>query len=199
MRIERLARIGCLALGMAAVAQGQEREIAVGLDNSQAVPFALLAQAQATAARIYAGVGVKLRWRSQAATEIWIQFDTGVAAGLYPGAMGYAMPYGKTGTSIHILLDRVLSAGSQKLAGVLLGHVMAHELGHVLEGISRHSNSGLMKARWDDHDFDQMLVRPLSFNSEDADLVRVGVARWQCWAGPDGRRHVTRRARSGRR
>jgi hypothetical protein len=84
-----------------------------------------------------------------------MQFDTGVAAGVHPGAMGYAMPYGKAGTRIHILLDRVLGAGSQRLAGVLLGHVMAHELGHVLEGISRHSDSGLMKAHWDDHDFDQ--------------------------------------------
>jgi len=178
MRIERLAGIGCLVLVAAAQARGQEREIAVGLDNPQVVPFALLAQAQATAARVYAGIGVKLAWRSRAATEIRMQFDTGVAAGVHPGAMGYAMPYGKGGTRIHILLDRVRSAGSQKLTGVLLGHVMAHELGHVLEGISRHSDSGLMKARWDGHDFDQMSVRPLSFSSEDADLIQIGVARW---------------------
>ena len=178
MRIERLAGIGWLALVVAAQAHGQEREIAVGLENAQVVPFKVLAQAEATAARIYAGVGVKLRWRSSRETEIWMQFDTGVAAGVHPGAMGYAMPYGKTGTRIHILLDRVLCAGSQKLAGALLGHVMAHELGHVLEGISRHSDSGLMKARWDDHDFDQMLVGPLSFSSEDANLIQIGVARW---------------------
>jgi hypothetical protein len=92
--------------------------------------------------------------------------------------MGYAMPYGKAGTRIHILLDRVRGAGSQKLAGVLLGHVMAHELGHMLEGISRHSDSGVMKAHWDDDDFDQMVVRPLSFSSEDSDLIQIGVARW---------------------
>ena len=102
--------------------------------------------------------------------------ENAVAAGVHPGAMGYAMPYGKTGTSIHILLDRVLCAGSQKLAGVLLGHVMAHELGHVLEGISRHSDSGVMKAHWDNQDFDEMLSRPLSFSSADIDLIQMGVA-----------------------
>jgi len=177
MRIERLAGIGCLALVAAAQARGEEREIAVGLENAQMVPFALLAQAQATAARVYAGVGVKLRWRSQAATEIWMQFDTRVAEGVHPGAMGYATPYGKTGTRIHILLDRVLSAGSRRLAGVLLGHVMAHELGHVLEGISRHSDSGVMKAHWDDQDFDEMLVGRLSFSGADTDLLQMGVAR----------------------
>lgn len=176
MRIERLAEIGCLVLVVSTQARGQKCEIPVGLEDTQVVPFTMLAQAEATAARIYAGIGVKLRWRSQAATQIWMQFDTGVAAGVHPGAMGYAMPYGKTGTRIHILLDRVLSAGSQRLAGALLGHVMAHELGHVLEGISRHSASGLMKARWDAHDFDEMLSRPLSFSDADIDLIQMGVA-----------------------
>lgn len=175
MRMERLAVIGCLALGVATQARGQEREVAVGMLNPQAVPCALLAQAQRTAARIYAGVGVKLRWRSRPGTEIWMQFDTSVPPEVYPGAMGYARPYGKTETSIHILLDRAL--GAPNFAGVLLGHVMAHELGHVLEGINRHSDSGLMKARWDQHDLQQMLVTPLSFSSEDTGLVQMGVKR----------------------
>jgi hypothetical protein len=177
MRIEWLLGIGGLALMMATHARGQEREIAVGLKDTQVVPFRILAQAQETAARVYAGVDVKLRWRSQAATEIWMQFDTDVAPEVHPGAMGYAMPYGKTGTRIHILVDRVLRAGSQGSAGVLLGHVMAHELGHVLEGISRHSESGLMKARWDDHDLDEMLTGPLSISADDADLIKIGVVR----------------------
>ena len=177
MRIERLAGIGCLALVVAAQARAQEREVAVGLENAQLVPFALLAQAQATASRIYAGAGVKLKWRSNGKAEISMQFDTGVAAEVHPGAMGYAMPYGKAGTRIHILLDRVQKAGSQRLAGALLGHVMAHELGHVLEGFSRHADSGVMKARWDDHDFDQMPVRPLSFTAADVEWIEKGAAR----------------------
>ena len=183
MRIERLAGIGCLLLMAAAQAPGQERELAVGLENSQVVPFTVLAQAQATAARIYAGIGVKLIWRSKASTEIWMQFDTGVAADVHPGAIGYAMPYGRTGTRIHILPERVDGTGSRRLGTILLGHVMAHELGHVLEGLNRHSESGVMKARWDDGDLDEMLVRPLSFSSTDAEWIHEGLAKRALQAG----------------
>jgi hypothetical protein len=30
--------------------------------------------------------------------------------------------------------------------------VLAHEITHVLEGTRRHSSTGIMKARWDNHD-----------------------------------------------
>jgi hypothetical protein len=30
----------------------------------------------------------------------------------------------------------------------LLGYVLAHEIGHVLEGLVRHSGAGVMKASW---------------------------------------------------
>ncbi len=102
MRTERLARIGWMALVVVAAARGEEREIAVGLEATHLVPAAVLARAKATATQIYAGIGVKLRWRRPAAAEIRMEFDTGVADRKYPDAMGYAMPYAKAGTRIHI-------------------------------------------------------------------------------------------------
>ncbi len=182
MRTEQLARIGWMALVMVAGVRGEEREIAVGLEATHFVPPAVLARAKATATQIYAGIGVKLRWRNPAAAEIRMEFDTGVAAREYQDAMGYAMPYAKAGTRIHIFLDRVVpdrlcSPRSQEDAGVLLGHVMAHELGHVLEGISWHADSGIMKANWNLGDRRQMLDRSLSFSSADVDLIRLGLAR----------------------
>jgi len=105
-----------------------------------------------------------------------MEFDTGVP--VYPGALGYATPYAKTGTRIHILFDRVHNTAPPQLEGRLLGHVMAHELGHVLEGIDRHSAAGLMKAHWDAHDFGQMSFLPLAFSAFDVDLIQTGVARW---------------------
>src|SRR5579872_6887627 len=111
MRIERLTGIGWLIL-VAAPAPGQEKAIAIGLENTQLVPFTVLAQAQETAARIYAGIGVKLKWSSGTKTVIWIRFDKGVAATVHPGALGYAAPFGKTGTHIHVLIDRLDDTGS---------------------------------------------------------------------------------------
>jgi len=38
----------------------------------------------------------------------------------------------------------------------VLAHVLVHEVTHILQGIPRHSESGVMKAQWDSNDFAQM-------------------------------------------
>ncbi len=52
---------------------------------------------------------------------------------------------------------------------------MAHEIGHVLEGTSRHSASGLMKAHWDKVDVRDLCWKPMPFAEEDIDLIYQGV------------------------
>jgi hypothetical protein len=57
----------------------------------------------------------------------------------------------------------------------LLAHVMAHEIAHVLQGISRHSTSGLMKAHWDKTDMRDLSWKPMPFAEEDIVLIYLGV------------------------
>ena len=52
---------------------------------------------------------------------------------------------------------------------------MAHEVTDILQGICRHSASGVMKARWDEEDFLQMAWKPLPFTDYDIDLIRRGL------------------------
>jgi len=59
---------------------------------------------------------------------------------------------------------------------VLLGHVLAHEIGHILQGTDRHSETGLMKARWDSREIMAMDWKPLSFTADDVVLIRIGMA-----------------------
>ena len=40
------------------------------------------------------------------------------------------------------------------LVPALLGHVLAHEIAHLLEGTDLHSDSGIMKARWNSSDYE---------------------------------------------
>jgi hypothetical protein len=75
-----------------------------------------------------------------------------------------------------VLVDRLRVPVSKPLAGALLGHVLAHELAHVLEASTRHSEAGVMKARWDNRDLEQMSMRPLSFSAEDAASIQSGLA-----------------------
>jgi hypothetical protein len=173
MRIERLA----VVLVAAAGAWGQDQEVAVHLVKEGLVPLTVLLQAERTATWIYAAIGVKLKWSSSRNDGISMQFDPGLLEGFHPGALAYAIPYAQSGTRIHVLVDRSHVLVSKPLGGALLGHVLAHELAHVLEGSTHHSEAGVMKARWDNGDLEQMTRRPLSLSAEDAAAIRSGLAK----------------------
>jgi hypothetical protein len=50
-----------------------------------------------------------------------------------------------------------------------------HGITHVLQRLSRHSESGVMKAHWNDRDLEQMAFRPLSFEAADVEWIRAGI------------------------
>ena len=58
-----------------------------------------------------------------------------------------------------------------------LGHVLAHEITHMLQYTARHSDSGLMKAHWDAAEMAQIKDRGLGFTKLDAELIYAGLAR----------------------
>ena len=58
----------------------------------------------------------------------------------------------------------------------VLAHVMVHEITHLLQGIGRHSATGVMKEVWTAGDFGGMRLRPLPFTPLDIDLIYVGLA-----------------------
>jgi hypothetical protein len=168
-------RLALLVLTLAIGLQAQNLEIAVGLKDAEIAPPDILMQAQLTASRIYAGIGVKLKWSSYDATDLRVQFDAGVTAAFHAGALGYAAPYGGRGSVAHVLFDRVSQVSSAGQMGVLLGHVIAHELGHILEGTDGHADRGIMKAQWNAKDLAEMIFRPLPFTQDDAELIREGI------------------------
>jgi hypothetical protein len=92
--------------------------------------------------------------------------------------MAMALPYGDSNVRIVIFYDRVQSVLRSVCVAptAVFGHVLAHELGHVLEGVDRHSKTGVMKARWSKSDFDQMGKGPLEFAPEDVELILRGLA-----------------------
>jgi hypothetical protein len=56
-------------------------------------------------------------------------------------------------------------------SGVLLGFVMAHELGHLLLGAG-HTSDGVMQAAWGQRQMDALRQRWLKFNEENATRIR---------------------------
>ena len=88
-----------------------------------------------------------------------------------PGAMAYALPY--EGTHIVVFYDRVTKKPGN--VSILLGHVIAHEVTHILQGVARHSESGVMKANWTGADYQQMSREPLQFTDHDVLLIHRGL------------------------
>ena len=87
--------------------------------------------------------------------------------------LGYARLNEKTGTRVYVFYNRVLSfQGGGHLVSPLLGHVIAHEIAHVVQGVRHHSREGVLKARWEPRDFAAMAVGGLRFSPEDLKLIR---------------------------
>jgi hypothetical protein len=60
---------------------------------------------------------------------------------------------------------------------VILGSVIAHELGHLLLGSNSHSGSGIMQRRWERKQIRQAMTGTMRFTPEQAKLIRVEVQR----------------------
>jgi hypothetical protein len=152
------------------------------LESGLNIPPVVLGRAKSIVVSIFERIDVHIKFAGLKRAEndtavIAIQFDSGVSRSFQSGALAYSLPYGRRGTLIHIFSDRVLKATSRELAGPYLGHVMAHEIAHVLQGINRHSDSGVMKPHWDGRDFYQMMFHSLDFTSQDKELVHAGLKR----------------------
>ena len=135
--------------------------------------------AELAASQMFAEIGVTIEWsrtmgRCQPqAIRIFLGLDT--PATLRPGAMAYALPF--EGTHIRVFYDRIAQGRGRRILEGVLAHVFAHEIGHILQAQSRHSEEGIMKARWCGRDFADMGWKPLRFTDGDVTLIYAGLAK----------------------
>ena len=179
----KLSIAGLLAAApVIAQSAGTIRVCTVGGEKT---PTLILLRAQTIASRMFATAGVAVEWRSSGdaacrdasqAGIVSLEFVTGRPDADHLGALAYARPY--QGSEIVVMFDRIEHSGikSSQVSNVL-AHSMTHEITHLLQGISRHSETGVMKAQWRRQDFDQMEYHPLPFTPEDIELIQRGLAR----------------------
>jgi hypothetical protein len=133
------------------------------------------------ATRAFQDTGVHLDWQEGPITAarkssgcaldeiIEVQVDASADKAFGRDAMAYSIPMQTVGIRVHVFYDRV----SAILGNVpnLLGYVLAHEIGHVLEGAPRHSSQGILKANWNGRDYGSMSVLELRFTREDEEMM----------------------------
>jgi len=94
-------------------------------------------------------------------------------------ALGFAVT--AQGGSVYATVFRdwvsALAQSGRYPEAVLLGHAIAHELGHLLLNSSTHARYGLMAARWRDAELDRAAVGLLLFSPAEASCIRAEVLR----------------------
>jgi len=136
----------------------------------------VILKAQNTARQILKEAGIKIEWRNSmskcacAESSIAIELSTQTPEAWHPGAFAFAQPY--KNTRVVLFYDRVVNTPQPELRCGLLGHVLAHEITHVLQGVVRHSTRGLMKPKWNYLDYGEMLGTHLQFTDEDIELIQ---------------------------
>lgn len=149
----------------------------VTLCADRTADFADDMRARDVAANIFAKIGIRLEWHAAPRCPqdaLHIHFSNKTAPSLQPGALAYAIC---GDTQIVVFYDRVTAAVGKRTVAVLLGHVLAHEITHILQGVARHSQEGVMKAHWTQDDYAEMSFKPLTFTAEDITLIHYGFQR----------------------
>jgi hypothetical protein len=157
-------------------ADPEARRIVVCIDGNINLPVASMARTMAS--QMFDRAGVAVRWHAvhclNPAGSIRITFGTKTPASSHPRAIAYALPY--KDTHVRVFYDRILDRSTEpRCIARLLAHVLVHEITHILQGVNRHSDWGIMKARWDADDLQKMAWKPLAFTPDDIVLIHRGL------------------------
>jgi len=180
-RIAGLALWAGLLAWQSAEAQIPDRSIVrVLLTNLAEVPAGMLDHAKAEAVAVFERSQISLEWSDAKACETRCLFVRIVAkpigtesrkqsvVGIAPGTRE------ARGKFAWVFYDRICiySADLQLDASQMLGHVIAHELGHLLLPHGAHSLTGVMRPAWDRAQENGVIQGVLTFLPDQAALIR---------------------------
>lgn len=140
------------------------------------------------ASSVFRKVGVAVEWqcpreRARDVSRTWLRLQLVEAASdrPRPDVLGVSYPHAGCARAITVYYDRVqaLARGINE-ESTLLAYVLVHEIAHVIQGVIRHSPTGVMKASWTEADRAAMLERRLEFADVDVRLLQRGLAAGVC-------------------
>lgn len=142
--------------------------------------------AKKMASEVFRKAGVSIVWGSPMHAEpqkswLEVRIEEGLPNAVLPGALAVSHPYGACSKGVTVFMDRI-RARTRRLdrENALLAYVLVHEITHVIQGVYRHSEEGVMKARWDSLDYAAIFDRRLGFMEQDLILLRQGLAVGWC-------------------
>lgn len=101
--------------------------------------------------------------------------------------VGFSLPFAPAGVNVVVYFDRVLQLSGRTGVPlpILLAHVIAHEIGHVLLKTEKHTSSDLMTDTWRSPQFARMRHRGLLFSRSQSIQIRDLLAARCTTGSPD--------------
>jgi hypothetical protein len=164
--------------GWSEAASQKDPQITVVVYNDAVISERVIKSAKETAGRIYHDAGVQIVWKDHGdtatgGTELFVRIvhrslnlpgeDFGIA---FVGGDGRGVQADIFYSGIEQLTNNISTGAAQ-----VMGHVMAHELGHLLLGMNSHSNLGIMQAHWSEQQLRLMSRGILKFDKLQAKAI----------------------------
>lgn len=114
--------------------------------------------------------------------DIALEILPSAPAGLSKSVLGSAQPMARQGLNVRVFDERVrvTALAQNRPHAVVLAHVIAHEIGHVLLRTNGHGRAGLMSQVWSNHEYARMTDGLLLFETDQARAMRRVVAGEAC-------------------
>jgi hypothetical protein len=113
--------------------------------------------------------------------------------GLKPTILAMSQPLATKGLNVRIFHDRVRHTAERESReyAVVLAHVIAHEIGHVLLRSIDHPSWGLMSAAWGKHEYGVMSGGTLRFEKNQARVMEEVLSGYGCSMAQSNQSPVT--------
>jgi hypothetical protein len=151
------------------------------VSDAAGIPAGVAADARRTTERVFGRLHVEISWVDPAPSNLALTrpYVIRVVRSTNPKwhdapsrSLGFAVPGTRVATVVY---PRVLQiAGNTGNVALVLGHVMSHELGHLLLRQTAHSAAGLMRAEMDVRLAEQ---GRLLFTDEQVETIRLNLSR----------------------
>ncbi len=182
---------------------GEPLTLTVRTYNYTGEPESVLVPAKEVAAGVFRKLGIQIAWadctpgsesaQRHPACQPQAVFETDVlnlkiisremaqrVSGLFPGdTFGFALPaqgdgFGSNATIFYHSVGEV-APDAKRLPATILGHVLAHEMGHLLLGMKGHSRHGIMHVPWGPQELGRASQGGLLFEAKQGRRIQAQV------------------------
>jgi hypothetical protein len=175
----------------------EEAQVTVSVHNDAGIPAGILLQAELDASRVFRQSGIEIRWLNCPLPAGGPENPAQCEAADFPQhlqlriakrslnlndftmGISYLSADGR-GCYADLFYERaeVLHESSHMSLASILGHGVAHEIGHLLLGTNSHAASGIMRARWQIRELTSASKGTLLFSDVQSRQMRNKLAAW---------------------